>query len=413
VNAGSKVAAGVLSFEAARSLVEEHAANLRAQTREVVELANATGRVLAEDLVADRALPPFPRSTRDGYALRAADIGIIPAKLKIVAEVRAGAASDRVIAAGEAAEIMTGAPVPAGADAVVMVEHTSRRDAMVEIQRTAQAGDNIVPTGAEARKGEVLVSSGARIGAAQIAVAAAVGSAKLRVNARPRVAILANGDELVPLEAKPGAAQIRDSNSYSLAAQVAGAGGDPVRLPIAPDESARLREAIAQGLSSDLLLLSGGVSAGKYDLVEQVLEEFGAEFFFSGAHIQPGKPVVFGRATVREHRTYFLGLPGNPVSTMVTFDLFARPLIEALSGAQPSRLMFVQARLAKSVKVKPGLRRFLPAKLAGEFEQVEVTAVPWQGSGDVGAAARANCYLVIPPERQEFEAGEMVPVMLR
>jgi len=412
VNAASKVA-GVLPFEEARALVEQHAATLRAPTREVVELGYAAGRVLAEDLVADRDLPPFPRSTRDGFAVRAADVAQVPVRLRVVAEVRAGAASERVIAAGETAEIMTGAPVPAGAEAVVMVEHTARSGDIVEIQRSAAAGENVVPAGAEARQGKVVVPSGTRVGFAHIAVAAAVGKLSLRVFARPRIAILATGDELVPLDLAPGDAQIRNSNSYSLAAQVTAAGGDPVQVPIAPDEPERLRQLIAVGLSSDLLLLSGGVSAGKYDLVEPALREFAAEFFFTGAQIQPGRPVVFGRATARENTAYFLGLPGNPVSTMVTFELFARPLIAALAGMPPAKLVFVHARLTQDVKVKPGLRRFLPAVLAGEYERAEVTPVAWQGSGDLAASARANCYLVVPPDRAGFSAGDSVPVMLR
>lgn len=410
---GSKTAAGVLPFEQARALVEQHAAGLRAGTSVLVDIENSAGRVLAEDLLADRDLPPFPRSTRDGYAVRAADVANPPAKLKVVAEIRAGTASERTIAPGEAAEIMTGAGLPPGADAVVMVEHAARSGDTVEVQRTAKVSDNVVPAGAEARKGAVVVPGGVRIGHAQIAAAAAVGRNKLRVFARPRVAILATGDELVPLDTAPGDAQIRNSNSYSLAAQVAAGGGDPIQLPIAPDEPARLRESIALGLTSDLLLLSGGVSAGKYDLVEPVLQEFSAEFFFTGALIQPGKPVVFGRATAQAHSTYFLGLPGNPISTMVTFELFARPLVEALSGMAVSKLVFLHARLAKDVRVKPGLRRFLPATLAGEYEHAEVKPVVWQGSGDLAAAARANCYLVVPPEREMLKAGELVPVMLR
>ena len=410
---GSKIAARVLSLEAARALVEQHAAELRAPTTEAVDLISASGRVLAEDLHADRELPPFPRATRDGYAVRAVDLAKLPAKLTVVDEVRAGAGSHRPIGTSEAAEIMTGAPVPAGADAVVMVEHTARSGERVEVQRGVASGENIVPAGAEARQGAVLVARGARVGVAEIAVGAAIGKTKLRVYARPRIAVLATGDELVPLEIAPGDSQIRNSNSYSLAAQVAAAGGDPVQLPIAPDEPERLRELLSLGLKSDLLLVSGGVSAGKYDLVEQVLQEFAAEFLFAGAEIQPGRPAVFGRATAGEHTTYFLGLPGNPLSTMVTFELFARPLIEALSGTQPSKLVFMQARLARDVIVKTGLRQFLPAALSGDFDRAEVTPVAWQGSGDLAAAARANCYLVVPPERGGLKAGEMVSVMLK
>ena len=180
-------------------------------------------------------------------------------------------------------------------------------------------------------------------------------------------------------------------------------------LPVAPDEPARLKELIVQGLQSDLLLLTGGVSMGKYDLVEQVLATMKAQFFFTGAQIQPGKPIVFGRVAGK----YFFGLPGNPVSTMVTFELFAKPVIEALGGMSPQKLVFVHARLKAEVKTKTGLKRFLPAVLSGEFEKAEVELVRWQGSGDIAATARSNCYIVIPPDRERIAAGEWVPVLMR
>ena len=235
----------------------------------------------------------------------------------------------------------------------------------------------------------------------------------MRVFRRPQVAILSTGDELVDVVAEPGPNQIRNSNSYSLAAQVQQAGGEPVILPVAPDEPQPLRKLVQEGLSADLLLLSGGVSMGKYDLVEQVLSEMGAQFFFTGAAIQPGKPIVFGAAPPRRgaQPTYFFGLPGNPVSTMVCFELFARPMLEALTGASARKLIFVQARLKTDVKTKTGLTRFLPALLTGEYERAEVELVKWQGSGDMAAHARANCYLVVPPDREALRAGEMVAIL--
>jgi molybdopterin molybdotransferase len=236
---------------------------------------------------------------------------------------------------------------------------------------------------------------------------------------KPQVAVLATGDEIVDIDVSPALNQIRNSNSYSLAAQVQSAGGEPVLLPIARDEPARLRELIADGLEADLLLLAGGVSMGKYDLVEPILAEFQAEFFFTGVRIQPGKPVVFGRiprgassTEASSSHTYFFGLPGNPISTMVTFELFARPMIEALAGAVPRKVVFLKARLKSEIKTKTGLRRFLPAILLGEFENSEVELAGWHGSGDVAAMARANCYVVVPPDRDCIPAGEWVPVMM-
>jgi molybdopterin molybdotransferase len=296
-----------------------------------------------------------------------------------------------------------------------MVEYTERHGDQVVVQRSVVAGENFVPEGAEAKRGAELLPKGTRLTPAAIAAAGSCGRYELHVFRRPRVAVLSTGDELVDVAAEPGPHQIRNSNSYSLAAQVQQAGGDPIVLPIAPDEPEQLRKLMQEGLSADLLLLSGGVSMGRYDLVEQVLAEMGAEFFFTGAAIQPGKPVVFGAAPPRRDArpTYFFGLPGNPVSTMVCFELFARTMVEALAGALPHKLVFVQARLARDVKVKTGLTRFLPAFLGGEHDRAEVELVKWQGSGDMAANARANCYLVVPPDRLGIRAGEMVSVLLQ
>ncbi|HVO82365.1 MAG TPA: gephyrin-like molybdotransferase Glp [Terriglobales bacterium] len=418
----------ILSFEDARHLVEEHAARLRPRGKELVELLDSAGQVLAEPVAADRNLPSFPRATRDGYAVRAADLAQLPARLEVIGDIKAGVAPSEVpvkLEAGQAAGIMTGAPAPPGADAVVMVEYTSRAGNTVEIAKGIAAGDNIVPAGAEARRGARLLAPGMRLDYAAVAVAASVGRSHLLVYAKPQVAVLATGDEVVDIDALPGPNQIRNSNTYSLAAQVVAAGGEPVPLPIAPDEPGRLRELITDGLEADLLLLAGGVSMGKYDLVEQVLAELQAEFFFTGVQIQPGRPLVFGRVPSDRDRdasgtagggpgaTYFFGLPGNPVSTMVCFELFARPVLEALAGMAPRKLRFLRAQLKAELNTKTGLKRFLPAILSGEFEQAEVELAPWQGSGDIAATARANCYLVVAPDRERIAAGEWVPVLLR
>ena len=454
--------AGVLSFDEAFEVVRTYAQQVRQQHQmqaEEISLLQALGRALAEPVVADRDFPPFPRSTRDGYAVRAADLNQSgSALLRVVGQVKAGDSYDLPVVSGEVVEIMTGAAVPQGTDTVVMVEYTTRKspsaadrdrhdetqqqetqekapvdgdddvlealresksaqgnpagtsdEDLVEIRRAAAVGENIVPAGAEAKAGQELLPKGTRLGAAQIALAAAAGKARVKVFAKPRVAILSTGDELVDVAEKPGPSQIRNSNSYSLAALVAANGGEPVQLPIAPDEEGRLTELVQEGLKADLLLLSGGVSMGKFDLVEKVLKEQGAEFFFTGTMIQPGKPVVFGTRS----ETPFLGLPGNPVSVMVTFELFARQVVEALSGVEPQRLKSAQARMKKEVKTKTGLTRFLPATLEGGLENPEVDIVPWQGSGDMLAAARANCYLVVPPDREKLAKGEMVTVVLR
>ncbi|HEY2913338.1 MAG TPA: gephyrin-like molybdotransferase Glp, partial [Candidatus Angelobacter sp.] len=421
--------AGVLSFEDAYEVVREYCRKiLKAGDRpsEEVLLLQSAGRVLAEPIKADRDFPPFPRATRDGFAVRVDDLVRGMTLLRVVGQVRAGDSYDLPVASGEAVEIMTGAAVPAGADAVVMVEYTERKsqevnqkgheeiqrkqeperapdvsdvlglrkdeqddpeedrpeetvtEDLVEIKKTVATGENVVPAGAEAQEGQELLSRGVRLGPAQIALAAAAGKASVMVYRKPRVAILSTGDELVEVAEKPGPSQIRNSNSYSLAALVVESGGEPVQLPIAPDEQGKLTELIQEGLKADMLLLSGGVSMGKFDLVEQALNTLGAKFFFTGALIQPGKPVVFGEVS----SVPFFGLPGNPVSVMVTFELFARQVVEVLSGAEPERVKSAKAKLKKEFKTKTGLTRFLPARLDGELDDPEVELVPWQGSGD-------------------------------
>ena len=432
-------AARVVSFEEARHLVEQHAGSVCPGEVETVNLLAGLGRVLAEGIVADRDFPPFARATRDGYAVRAADLAEVPAQLEVVGEVKAGDWPEPGVCSvgrGQAVGIMTGAPLPEGADAVVMVEHTSLADQLatqsVEVRRSVSRGENFVPRGAEAHAGQLLFDRGRRLDHAGIAIAASAGKSCVQVFRKPRVAVLSTGDEVVEIGARPGPAQIRNSNSYSLAAQVQNAGGEAVRLAIAPDERGRLRALIEEGLDCDLLLLTGGVSMGKYDLVEQVLGELKAEFYFTGAEIQPGKPIVFGscgadtlvRADGRftasartgvsaPQEKYFFGLPGNPVSTMVTFELFARPMIEALAGMTPQRLIFLRARLKSEIRTKTGLKRFLPAVLSGEFENAEVELARWQGSGDIATLARANCYVVIPPDRERTDAGEWVSLLMR
>ena len=415
------IVADVLSFEDARRVVEEQASSVHPREIESVDLLDAAGRVLAKAIVADRDLPPFPRSTRDGFAVRSADVLTAPVALELIGEIRAGERIEDIpsnLEKGQAIAIMTGAPLPNGADAVVMVEYTSQGGNRVEIKRTVAQGENVVPKGAEARAGGELVAGGVRLNEAAIALAASTGKSKLDVYKRPRVAVLTTGDEIVDVAAIPGPTQIRNSNSYSLAVQIQRAGAEPVILPIAPDEPRALRQLTEQGLKSDLLLLTGGVSLGRYDLVEQVLSELNAQFFFTGAKIQPGRPVVFGKCSAGVYaspntETYFLGLPGNPVSTMVTFELFARPVVEALAGMSPQKLQFVYVKLRSEIRVKPGLTRFLPANLSGEFSHSQVEIIPWQGSGDVAATARANCFIVIVPDREQIPVDEFVPIMMR
>jgi len=388
----------VLSYDEAARVMREQATALPAPHTESLPLLETLDRTLAQPVIADRDQPPFARSTRDGFACRATDFAK-QQPLAIVGHLRAGEAwTGPPLESGEAVEIMTGAPVPAGADCVLMVEHARAEPDRITPERSLQAGENIVPAGAEARTGATLIHPGTRIGPQHIALAAACGYESLSVFAKPRVAILATGDELVPLGAQPLPHQIRNSNSYSLAAQVTRHGGAPLIRPSVADSLEASESAIRAALDCDLLLLSGGVSMGKYDFVEQALASFDAEFFFTGARIQPGKPVVFGR--LPKQNLYFFGLPGNPVSTLVTFALFAAPLLAALAGAKDLGPEFAQARLAHPVEPRPGFTRFLPARVESSAAGATIRAIPWQGSGDQSAAARTNCFLVVPPDHR-------------
>jgi molybdopterin molybdotransferase len=403
----------VLSYDHAAAVVGREAERLLTEARatrgvERVALEAAAGRVLAEPVQADRDQPPFARATRDGFACRVADLQA--GAMRVVAQLRAGEAwTLGAIRPGEAVEIMTGAAVPPGADCVVMLEHIATTGAYISLEekREIGAGENIVSAGAEARSGDVVLAAGQRLGAAAIAAAAACGGAELPVFSRPRVAILATGDELVDVKDKPLPHKIRNSNSSSLAVQVRAAGGEPVVLPIVRDESAATERAIRDAGDSDLILLTGGVSMGKFDFVEQALMALGAEFFFTGARIQPGKPVVFGKLP----SAYFLGLPGNPLSTMVTFALFAAPLVRALGGESECKPRFGMARLEEEVRVKTGLTRFLPARVESHVRGSRVKRVAWQGSGDLAAGAKASGFLVVPETVERVAAGEVVSVL--
>jgi molybdopterin molybdotransferase len=401
----------VLPFAEALTIVLAHATSLSAPSTEQISLDEADHRILAAPVIAPRDQPPFDRSTRDGFAVRAADIR---GPLKVIGQLRAGESWQKPpLAANEAIEIMTGAPVPAGADAVVMVEHASLigNTLTIDPSRTLRSGDNIVPRGAEAQAGATVLPVGRALQAAEIAVAASCGAAALGVFRRPTVAILATGDELVELDAPSqlAPAEIYNSNSYALASLVRATGAQPTRLPIARDNRDDLDTRLAAATGHNLLLLSGGVSMGKYDLVEEALAANGAEFFFTGALIQPGKPIVFGKLV---NGPYFFGLPGNPVSTQVCFHLFVAPLLRALAGRTDLAPIFVEARLEHDAPSGPKVLRFLPAELTGTHDSVTARLVGWQGSGDVSANARGNCYCVLPIG-QDLKAGDTVRVLLR
>lgn len=398
-----------MTFDQARACVLERVSESRTAPPPVEEmdLECAAERVLGEEIRADRDFPALARSVRDGFAVRSQDV---PGTLQVIGEVRAGGIFTGAVGPGQAVEIMTGAPVPRGADAVVMVEHVRREPAgSIRTERASEPGEFINPQGCEARAGDVLLEPGKRLGFADIALAATAGKARLRLYARPRVALLATGDEIVPVTDSPREFEIRNSNVYSLAAQVTRAGGIPMILPVARDQYADTRELLERGLSADLLLVSGGVSAGKYDIVERVLAGLNAEFFFDRVLIQPGQPLVFGRSRGR----FFFGLPGNPASSMVTFEVLARAALELLGGQAHAELPLVLARMARDFRHKTGLTRFLPARVQTGESGPEVAPVRWSGSSDIPALARANAFLVAESDRAEWKAGDLIRVLLK
>jgi molybdopterin molybdotransferase len=392
-----------LHFEQARQCVLREISRDSAILPETVALDESAGRVLAEDVRADRDYPPLARSVRDGYAVHSADF---PGSAQMIGEVRAGGIYLDEVKPGEAIEIMTGAPMPPGADAVIMIEHTTRAEGRVLSDRAPKPGEFVNPQAAECKRGQIVLTAGERLGFAHVAMLATVGMREIQVWPKPRVAILATGDEIV--EGGPVLDhQIRNSNAHSLAVQVRNAGGVPEILAIARDQYESTRELIQSGLNADLLLLSGGVSAGKYDLVETVLADLGAKFFFDRVFIQPGQPLVFGAVG----RKPFFGLPGNPGSTMVTFEIFARAAVELLAGELQPRLPLLRATLTEPFRHKTGLTRFLPARLSPDGS--ELTPVRWQGSSDVAALARANAFLVADHDRESWDRGEYIRVLLK
>ena len=419
----------VLGFDEALEMVREKAQetwNRQGKERlrtESLSLLDSAGRVLAEPVKAERDQPPFNRVTRDGYAVRVEDLAGSGGQLRVIGQVRAGDVwGGPAVGRGEAISIMTGAPLPPGTDAVVMVEHVERRSDSELVQlrpgTVLVAGDHVVPQGAEAAKGEAVLEAGTPLGAAELALLASCGAAAIPVYSRPLVAILATGDELVEIDAVPADWQIRNSNSYALAALAGAAGARAERLPTARDLQEEIRDGIATGSTGDLLLLSGGVSMGEFDLVERVLAEAGAEFFFTGVRMQPGKPLVFGRLPGGKGANLgaeclFFGLPGNPVSTQVTFHCFAEPLLRMLRGEAWTGPRFTQATLAEDVVGRPALTRLLPARLWPNRARPEIRLVPWVGSGDLRANSGANCYALFPEGQERFVAGDVVTVLLR
>jgi molybdenum cofactor synthesis domain-containing protein len=379
---------------------------------ERVPLDEAQGRVLAESVFADTDLPPFDRAQMDGYAVRSEDLREVPARLRVVGEAAAGSGWRGTLKSGEAVRIMTGAPLPSGADSVQQVEvtHETEDGAVVEIERATEPGQFYVPRASEIEKGERVLEAGEEINAARMAVLASFGYAAVPVRRRPRVSVLATGTELVPVEERPGEDQIRDSNSYSLAAYARLAGATVERLPFAGDDPELLRAEVESAAArSDLLVLSGGVSMGRYDFTKAALHALGAELFFERVALRPGKPTVFARLP---GGALVFGLPGNPVSVSVTFNLFARTALRVMQGAQGAAPFEETAVLARPAKGAAERASYLPAALSTDTEgRLLAEPLKWGGSSDFVAFARATALIIVPSGVKLIEAGSVVKVV--
>jgi molybdenum cofactor synthesis domain-containing protein len=379
---------------------------------ERVDLGQTLGRVLAADVVADTDLPPFDRAQMDGYAVRAQDVKDAPARLRIVGESAAGRGWHHQLEEGQAVRIMTGAPVPAGADSVQQVEltHELKDATVVELLETVETGKSIVPRGAEIKTGEVVLRAGTTINAAMIAVLAAFGYAQVEVFRKPRVGVLATGTELVRVDQKPGQDQIRDSNNYSISAYAELAGAIVERMPLTGDETSLLKNHIGEAAKRcDLIVTSGGVSMGVYDVTKAALKELDAELFFERVALRPGKPTVFARLP---NGALVFGLPGNPVSVSVTFNLFARTALLAMQGTAEPALKRETAVLARTVRGTADRESYLPTQLTTN-DDAELVAFPlkWGGSSDFVAFALTTALLIVPANAKTIEAGSLVSVL--
>jgi molybdopterin molybdotransferase len=400
----------MLSVADAQQIILKHVEPCGA---EAIFLSEALGRVLAQAVTAEEDLPPFDNSGMDGYAVRASDVAQAtretPITLQVVADIAAGHPSAVVIGLGQAARIMTGAPVPPGATAVQPLEKTQPLDEFrVTISSAPAEGANVAPRGSEVRAGDVVLARGRVIDPAAIAVLASAGKARVRVARRPVVALLVTGDEIVGVAATPGAAQIRNSNGPAVAAQARLAGAEVRLLGVVPDRREEIAASLSEGLAADVLVVSGGVSAGDYDLVEPALLDLGATFLFTKVAIRPGAPLVFGRCG----KTLVFGLPGNPVSAQVTFDLFVRPALLKMQGARVVSRPRVEVELLAFVRNRSGRRSHLPVRVRFEKGRLVARPVRSQGSGDLAAHARANALVVIDADRLQAAAGETAEAVL-
>ena len=379
---------------------------------EKVDIMSSLGRVIGEDILAPRDIPPLDNSAMDGYAVRSTDIKEAsresPVSLKVIEDLPAGTLPKGSVGKGQAIRIMTGAPIPPGADTVVMVEDTEKAGEKVRVFQAVPAEENTRRTGEDVKKGDRVISKGSIIRAAEVGMLATVGRAFVYMYQKPVVAIFCTGDELVDVDEGVEDHKIVSSNSYTLSAQVMECGALPLQLGIAKDVSAEIEEKFRQGLRADVIVSSAGVSVGDYDMIKDVLGGIGFEMDFWGVAMRPGQPLAFG--TIGGNPTF--GLPGNPVSSMVSFEQFVRPSLLKMMGHKNLFRPVVEAILKEEIRKKPGRRHFMRAKLSLEEDRYVVTTTGPQGSGILNSMVEANGLLIIPEEKTEIKLGEKVRVQI-
>jgi molybdopterin molybdotransferase len=403
--------AGLLTVAEAQAIVLRQARPLPDQDATLMAAALA-GNVLAADVASDLDMPPYDKALMDGYAVRCADLPDGRGELRVLEEITAGQTPQHRLAPGTASRIMTGAPIPPGADAVVMIERTRMgEDGRVRIEdRPPQRGQNVLPRGREMRAGEVVLTAGSLLRPQEIGLLAAVGRYVVPVVPKPTVAVLSTGDELVEAPQTPGPGQIRNSNGPMLVA-LAAREGTPTYLGIAHDRLDSLGPLVAEGLRSDVLVLSGGVSAGRLDLVPGVLQEAGVTAHFHKVAMKPGKPVFFGTRDHDGRRTLVFGLPGNPVSSLACFELFVRPGLRRLAGYANPGPRTLSAVLAKDFPYESDRPTYHPAHLEATGAGWRVQPVPWFGSADLRGLTNANALVVLPAGNHRHRAGELFDVI--
>lgn len=386
--------------------------NVKVLGTERIPIQDSLGRVLGEDVYSNLFLPPWNNSAMDGYAVRWENVKNSskenPANLRVVGDIRAGLLPDKPVGDGEAIRIMTGAPVPDGADTVIRVEDTKTEDKIVSIFKAGRQGENIRKRGENVKKGDLVLTKGTSIGPGQLGSMAMVGKPVVTVYRRPVVTIMSTGDELADFDEDLTENKIPNSNSYAVASQVLEAGAIPHVLGIARDNKESLREKIGQGLSGDMMIISGGVSVGDYDFVKDILKEYGIDMKFWTVGIKPGHPIAFGLVGDKP----IFGLPGNPVSTMVTFEVFARPALQKMCGHTNLFRPVVDAIAEDEFSDRPGRTHYVRSLVRYQDGKYYVKSTGSQGSGILMSMAYANCFMILPADKEKILAGETVKVQL-